>query len=91
MAESTQRKRRVLRVPATLDKIGRNDRIWLWRQGHDPDSDFPKAIRIGPNSIGYFEDEIDAWLECRPRVGCPRLSEAIADESDHDGKDEDEE
>jgi prophage regulatory protein len=26
---------------------------------------FPKRIRLGPNSVAWFEHEIDAWLEAR--------------------------
>ncbi|MGY3912773.1 AlpA family phage regulatory protein [Aeromonas piscicola] len=26
------------------------------------DSSFPKAIRLGANSVGWFEHEIDQWL-----------------------------
>src|SRR6188768_54459 len=29
---------------------------------------FPAPMRTGPNSIGWFEDEVVAWLESRPRV-----------------------
>jgi predicted DNA-binding transcriptional regulator AlpA len=28
---------------------------------------FPPPIELGPNSIGWFEDEIDEWLASRPR------------------------
>jgi prophage regulatory protein len=29
---------------------------------------FPKRIQITPFRVGYFEDEIDAWIESRPRA-----------------------
>ena len=28
---------------------------------------FPAPVELGPNSIGWFEDEIEAWLASRPR------------------------
>lgn len=28
---------------------------------------FPAPVEIGPNSIGWFEEEIEAWLASRPR------------------------
>jgi len=28
---------------------------------------FPAPVEIGANRIGWFEDEIDAWLDSRPR------------------------
>lgn len=30
--------------------------------------DFPKPIYLGPNTIGWWEHEVDAWLESRPRT-----------------------
>ena len=29
---------------------------------------YPAPIQLGPNSIGWFEHEIEAWLASRPRV-----------------------
>lgn len=34
----------------------------------EAESDFPKRVRLGANSTGWYADEIDAWLENRPRV-----------------------
>jgi predicted DNA-binding transcriptional regulator AlpA len=28
---------------------------------------FPKPVRLGPNSVGWIEREVDAWLQSRPR------------------------
>ena len=28
---------------------------------------FPAPIEIGPNKLGWYEDEVDAWLASRPR------------------------
>ena len=37
---------------------------WRWRkQGL-----FPRPIRLGPNSIGYFRSEIEQWLRERERA-----------------------
>lgn len=33
------------------------------------DASFPKPIAIGARSVGFFEAEILAWLESRPRIG----------------------
>jgi hypothetical protein len=32
---------------------------WIERQG------FPAGIKLGPNSRGWYEDEVEAWLESR--------------------------
>ena len=29
---------------------------------------FPAPIVLGPNAVGWFENEIEDWLETRPRV-----------------------
>ncbi len=29
---------------------------------------FPKKLRLGSNSVAWSEEEIDAWLESRPRA-----------------------
>ncbi len=45
-------------------------RTSLWSKSRNPDDSFPSPVQLGVNSIGYFEDEIDEWLENRPRVPC---------------------
>jgi prophage regulatory protein len=30
--------------------------------------EFPKRVRLGPNSVGWIESEIDDWLAKRQRV-----------------------
>ena len=81
MSETSQQGRRVLRAPAVLAKTGHKNRVSLWRFANDPKSDFPRPIRIGPNAVGWFEDEVDAWLESRPRIGCAGPSEQDASDA----------
>lgn len=40
-------------------------RVQLWRDIRD--GRFPAPIQLGPNSIGWYRTEIDAWLAARPR------------------------
>ncbi len=40
--------------------------------------EFPRRVRIGANSIAWFEDEVIAWLESRERGGVKRPERAIA-------------
>ncbi len=28
---------------------------------------FPAPVEVGPNKLGWFEDEVDAWMASRPR------------------------
>jgi len=34
----------------------------------EAEGDFPKRVRLGPNSTGWYAEEIDEWLANRPRV-----------------------
>lgn len=54
--------RRVLRLPATIEKSGlRRDSIYRGgREGW-----FPKPIKISERASGWFEDEIDDFLAKR--------------------------
>lgn len=37
--------------------------LWRWeRSGR-----FPKRIQLGPNSVGWLVDDVQAWLMNRPR------------------------
>ena len=78
MAEKSPPDHKVIRAPRVLEKTGYANRVSLWRMVNDPNSDFPRPVRIGPNAVGWFEAEIDAWLDSRPRIGCPGPSEGDA-------------
>lgn len=43
-------------------------RTQRWRKARDPNDPFPVPVKFGANRIGWFEDEINAWLASRPRV-----------------------
>ena len=32
---------------------------------------FPQRVQLGVNSVGWYEDEVDAWIESRPRGLAP--------------------
>lgn len=51
---------RVLRKPEVLNRVGLSDpTVWrLERQGR-----FPKRLKLGPGSVGWFESEVQEWLE----------------------------
>lgn len=54
--------RRILRLPQTIEKTGLG-RDSIYRGGRD--GWFPKPIKISERASGWFEDEIDAYLERR--------------------------
>ncbi len=56
--------RKIIRGKVVVERVGKS-RVQIWR---DVRADlFPLPVEIGPNAIGWFEDEIDAWLASRPR------------------------
>lgn len=59
--------RKILRTKAVQELTGYS-RVQIWRKARNPDDDFPAPVQLGPNSIGFFEDEITRWLATRPRV-----------------------
>lgn len=32
---------------------------------------FPQQVQLGPNSVGWIEEEVDAWIKSRPRGFIP--------------------
>jgi prophage regulatory protein len=56
---------RIIREKERFQKTGLS-RVQCWRRMRN--GTFPAAINIGPNSIGWLESEIDAWLASLPRA-----------------------
>ncbi len=54
--------RRILRLPQVISKTGLG-RDSIYRG--DRDGWFPERIKLSERASGWFEDEIDAWLEKR--------------------------
>ena len=56
--------RRIILGKAVEHRTGKG-RVQRWRDIKA--GKFPAPVEIGANRIGWFEDEIDAWLDSRPR------------------------
>ena len=65
--------RKILSPKDTRSAVGNPDRktIWNWVQKNL----FPEPVQIGPNRIGWYADEIEKWLENRPRGFMPMRPE----------------
>ena len=50
---------RIIRKPELFGKIGLSDAT-IWRM--ERSGKFPGRIRLGGNSCGWFDNEIDEWL-----------------------------
>jgi prophage regulatory protein len=62
--EPIHRTSRIIRKPALAERIGvHHMTIWRWCKS----GTFPKPVRLGANSIGWYEHEIEEWLNNRSR------------------------
>lgn len=50
-----------------LQRIVPFSMVHIWRL--EKRGEFPKRIQLGPNSCGWFADEVAAWCESRIRAG----------------------
>ena len=56
--------RKILR-PKEVQKLIGKSRVQIWRDVRA--GRFPAPVILGPNSTGFYEDEIANWLANRPR------------------------
>ena len=57
--------RRILRAKAVMDKMGWS-RTTLWRRVRA--GEFPAPVKTGPNTNGWFDDEVDEAQAKLPRI-----------------------
>jgi prophage regulatory protein len=57
--------RRLLRLKQVQERVPLS-RVQIWRRVRA--GTFPAPVQIGPNSVGWYEDEIDAISAAMPRV-----------------------
>ena len=56
---------RILRRPHVLDRIGASRAtLYRWMEA----GRFPRPVRLGPQAVGWREDEVDEWIESRERA-----------------------
>ena len=60
--EKISERKRIIRKPELLNIIGLSDPT-LWRL--EKKGDFPKRLRLGGNSCGWLESEVNKWIEGR--------------------------
>jgi prophage regulatory protein len=59
-----EKKRRILRKPELQSMIGLSDAS-IWRL--EKQNRFPKRIRLGGQSVGWFSDEIENWFDIKAK------------------------
>ena len=62
MQQTTPASARILRKPAVLDRVALSDTT-IWRL--EKAGKFPKHVKLGANSIGWLETDIDEWIASR--------------------------
>jgi prophage regulatory protein len=55
---------KILRRHEVVDRT-RLSRDTIRRREHA--GTFPRRVKLGPNSVGWIEEEVDAWIASRPR------------------------
>ena len=65
--------RKLIKLPVVLDRAG-DSKSEIYRKMDR--GVFPFPVSLGPNSVAWFEDEIEAWLATRPRVSPAPAPEA---------------
>ena len=65
MTDTDNAPRNIIRDKKVKERTGLG-RVQRWRCVKA--GTFPAPIQLGPNSVGWYEDEIDQWLAERPRV-----------------------
>ncbi len=81
MTDTDNAPRNIIRDKKVKERTGLG-RVQRWRCVKA--GTFPAPIQLGPNSVGWYEDEIDQWLADRPRViyAPPQPAEAEPEPAD---------
>ncbi len=56
---------KLIRTDEVVRRTGLS-RTTIWRR--ERQGEFPARRRIGENSVGWLETEVDSWIESRPPV-----------------------
>ena len=55
---------KVLRLPSVSEMTGLS-RVTIWRK--ERAGKFPSRVQLGPNSVGWIEEEVEDWIETLAR------------------------
>jgi prophage regulatory protein len=69
--EKTTATQRIIRLPETSNRTGKKrSTIYDTLNPKSPryDATFPKPVKLGARSIGFYESEVQAWIESRRAV-----------------------
>ncbi|WML90141.1 AlpA family phage regulatory protein [Thiothrix lacustris] len=56
--------KKILRIHEVMNKTGLS-KTTAYRLARNPSSGFPASVKLTEKTIGWYEHEIDAWIESR--------------------------
>ena len=56
---------RFIRLPEVLSRVGVS---WVSLLRWEKEGTFPPRRRLGRNSVGWIETEVDEWCDSRPKL-----------------------
>lgn len=56
---------RLLRIDEVTSRVGLS-RTTIWRR--EREGEFPARVKLSGNAVAWREDEVEEWIEGRPRV-----------------------
>lgn len=65
---------KILRLPEVIAVTGLS-RMSIYRK--EAAAEFPKRRRLGPNAVGWVEEEVTTWIQSRPAVAEPKSALAV--------------
>jgi predicted DNA-binding transcriptional regulator AlpA len=72
---------------AEVCRLTHRSRSTINRYLRTPAMDFPRPVQLGPRDRGWYEDEVAAWIEYRPRKRVHAPSDEGAVRSGRGGED----
>ena len=71
--------RKLIKLPEVLDRVADSKSEWYRKMDNGT---APLSVSLGPNSVAWYDDEIDKYVETRPRrsrraVHCHRPRENL--------------
>ena len=64
MQPESRSPKKIIRLRGVIARSGLS-KTTIYRISNDPASDFPKPVRPTPHTVGWYESEIDAWVDSR--------------------------
>ena len=64
MQSESKTPKKIIRLRGVMERSGLS-KTTIYRLSAEASSDFPKPVRPTPHTVGWYECEIDAWVESR--------------------------